>query len=344
MRRVLAILLLGACGGGGPSTGDDDGDDVVDIDAAPGADPILRGVNLSSAEWGEGNLPGTFGTDYTYPTTEELDYFASKGMNVVRVAFRWERLQQTLGADLDATELARLDAVVGYATSHGLAVILDPHNYARYRDDVIGSGVVSADDFADFWAKLAAHYAADDDVLFGLVNEPHDLPTEQWLADANAAIAAIRAAGAHNRILVPGNAWTGAHSWAETWYGTANAEVMLGVVDPDDRFAFEVHEYLDADYSGTSPDCVFGVETITGVTTWARDHGVHVFLGEFAGGDNPTCATAVDALLDHVDGNADVWTGWAWWAAGPWWGDYMFTLEPSGGVDAPQMAWLAPHL
>ena len=41
----------------------------------------------------------------------------------------------------------------------------------------------------------------------------------------------------------------------------------------------------------------------------------------------------------------DVWLGWAWWAAGPWWSDYMFTLEPKpDGTDRPQMAWLAPHL
>lgn len=32
--------------------------------------------------------------------------------------------------------------------------------------------------------------------------------------------------------------------------------------------------------------------------------------------------------------NKDVWNGWTWWAAGPWWGNYIFLLEPnSDGTD-----------
>ena len=38
----------------------------------------LFGVNLSGAEWGN-RYTGTFGTDYTYPTASELDYYKSKG-------------------------------------------------------------------------------------------------------------------------------------------------------------------------------------------------------------------------------------------------------------------------
>jgi len=39
-----------------------------------------------------------------------------------------------------------------------------------------------------------------------------------------------------------------------------------------------------------------------------------------------------------------VWIGFTWWAAGPWWGEYMFTLEPKQGVDRPQMRLLLPYL
>lgn len=35
------------------------------------------------------------------------------------------------------------------------------------------------------------------------------MPTELWFASVNPTIAAIRATGATNLILVPGNAWTG---------------------------------------------------------------------------------------------------------------------------------------
>lgn len=322
-----------------------DGD--ADADAEADALPWLAGVNLAGADFGEGHLPGTYGTDYIYPNATEVDYFVGKGMNVFRIPFRWERLQRTLNGELDATEAGRLDELVAAVVARGAYAILDPHNYARYHDDVVGSAAVPRPAYADFWRRLALVYAGEPHVIFGLMNEPRDMATEDWLAAANDAIAAIRAAGAGNLILVPGNAWTGAHSWAQNWYGTANAEVMLGVVDPAGRFAFEVHQYLDADFSGTSATCrsaTIGSEVVADFTAWLRAHGFTGFLGEFAGGDNDTCNAAVDDLLDALEANDDVWLGWSWWAAGPWWGDYMFSLEPDGTTDRPQLGVLTPHL
>ena len=81
------------------------------------------GVNLSGAEFGESQLPGTYGPNYIYPSAAEIDYYVEKGMNLFRVPFRWERLQRSLSAPLDATESARLQSVVNYATAQGAHVI-----------------------------------------------------------------------------------------------------------------------------------------------------------------------------------------------------------------------------
>ena len=49
-------------------------------------------------------------------------------------------------------------------------------------------------------------------------------------------------------------------------------------------------------------------------------------------------------MLDHLKANHDVWEGWTYWAAGPRWGDYRFTVEPTAdGRDRPQMAVLQEH-
>ena len=57
---------------------------------------LLLGVNLAGAEFGTPNhVPGVFGTDYIYPTHTEIDYYAAKGMSVVRLPFLWERLQHS---------------------------------------------------------------------------------------------------------------------------------------------------------------------------------------------------------------------------------------------------------
>jgi endoglucanase len=308
---------------------------------------IFRGVTLAGAEFGEMNLPGTYLTDYIYPDQSEVDYFKSKNMSTVRLPFRWERLQRTLGGAFDTTELSRLDTFVNAATASGVYVVLDPHNYARYNGNIIGSGTVTNAHFADFWSRLANRYKSNNRIIFALMNEPHTMPTEQWLSAANAGIAAIRAAGATNLILVPGNAWTGGHSWNQNWYGTANAVVMQNIVDSGNNYAIEIHQYLDADSSGVSANCVsasIGVERLTEVTAWLNTHGKRAFLGEFAGGNNPTCQAAVQNMLQYMQNNNNVWIGWTWWAAGPWWADYFYSLEPANGVDKPQMNWLAPYL
>jgi endoglucanase len=308
--------------------------------------PHFAGVNLSCAEFGDQSLPGNFGTDYTYPTQSEVDYFMGKGMNVFRLPFRWERLQQQANQAFDSAELGRLHGFVDPTTQKGGYVILDPHNYARYFGDLVGDNV-PASAFADFWQRLADEFKADDHVIFGLMNEPHDMQTETWRDDANAAIAAIRGAGATNLIFVPGNAWTGAWTWTQSFYGTANGDAMLSITDPGNHYAFEVHQYLDQDGSGTSGTCVsdtIGAERLADFTAWAKAHGVRAFLGEMGAASNATCDSAVDGLLDALDADPDVWLGWTWWAAGPWWGNYMYSIEPNGGNDAPQMTILAKHL
>jgi len=354
MTRILPIVLssllmaLAAC----ELEWTEGPDDELYISADEGGMPY-RGVNLASADFGEGNLPGVHGTDYIYPDPayasgyNSATYYLGKHMTVFRLPFRWERLQRSMYAGFDAAELTRLETTVGNLTSRGAAVLLDPHNYARYYGNLVGSGAVPNAAFADFWSRLAGRFKNNPKVIFGLVNEPHDMPTEQWVSAANAAIAAIRATGATNLILVPGNSWTGAHSWTQNWYGTANSVAMLNISDPGNNYAFEVHQYLDANSSGTDSACVsatIGAERMQAFTGWLRSNGKKGFLGELGGGTSATCLAAVDGMLDHLEANADLYLGWTWWAGGPWWGDSWYSLEPSGSADRPQMDALEPHL
>ncbi len=305
-----------------------------------------RGVNLASAEFGEGFLPGTYGTHYIYPDPAKAAYFTGKGMNTFRLPFRWERLQRSLLATLDATELSRLRSTVNGLNNLGAVVLLDPHNYARYYGTVVGSGSVTNAAFADFWAKLANEFKSSN-VIFGLMNEPNEMSTDAWVSAANAAIAAIRNTGATNLILVPGNAWSGAWSWNQTWYGTSNATAMLRITDSRNNYAFEAHQYLDGDSSGSSSSCVsttIGAERLAAFTNWLRANGKRGFIGEFGGGRDATCTAAIDNAVKHIEANASLYLGWTYWAAGPWWGDYYTTLEPLNGVDRPQMDALEPHL
>ena len=46
------------------------------------------GVNESGAEFGNGNIPGVYGTDYTWYNTATIDQFIAQGMNMFRLNFR----------------------------------------------------------------------------------------------------------------------------------------------------------------------------------------------------------------------------------------------------------------
>jgi len=326
---------------------------IVAVVSCSAATIQYAGVNLFGAEFSPGNLPGTYGSTYVYPNQTEVDYFRSKGMNIFRLPFRWERLQRSANAALDATELSRMSSFVNATTGKGLYVILEPHNFARYYpgSDFQGSaqGLVGSDVpysvFSNFWNRVATVFKTNDHVFFNLCNEPANMPTEQWLTAANSAIAGIRNAGATNLILVPGNGFTQAGAWFYSWYGTSNAAVMLGVVDPTNNYAYEVHQYFD-DGSGSTADirsATIGAERLAVFTKWLKDNNKKGFLGEFAVAASTIGAgigdEAISNLLTQVKTNADVWLGWTWWAAGPMYTDYMFSLEPTSG-DRVQMAVL----
>jgi endoglucanase len=91
-------------------------------EAGPGLKVKLAGVNLAGAEFGQQNVPGTYGTDYIYPSATDIDIYINDHMNVIRLAFRWERLQRTLGSDFDAEKLSHLKSTVDYAVSKGISV------------------------------------------------------------------------------------------------------------------------------------------------------------------------------------------------------------------------------
>ena len=299
------------------------------------------GVNLAGAEFNAKKIPGRLNKDYIYPSRKDFDYFIAHGFNTFRIPFRWERLQPELGGEFKAIELRELDKVVGYATAKGATVILDPHNYAIYSHHDIGSEEVPNAAFAGFWAKLADRYKANPRVFFGLMNEPFRIRADTWRRAVDAAIHAIRATGARNLILVPGTIWSGAHSWQNMRKGGSNARAFRDLTDPGKNIAFEVHQYFDHDYSGQSKSCSRGAGARVAIerfTKWLRENKHRGFLGEFGVADNEECLKALDAVLRQLGKDSDVWLGWTYWAAGAWWGNYMFSVHPSkDGEPKPQL-------
>jgi endoglucanase len=298
-------------------------------------------------------VPGKRDTDYTWPTRAEVDYYlVSKGFNCIRLPFLFERIARDEDRDI-------LLGLVDYIAGKGGRCILDPHHYAQVVLD--GEHVVVSDStaralFVSYWSQLADDIKDKDNVVLGICNEPmaptvtNGISSANWLIANNQALAAIRAQGAKQLCLVPGSYWSGAHSWVSS----GNAATMLGVVDPENNYAYELHQYLDSDYSGTSPTVVTGAgSTVLGAaTSWARSNNKKLFLGETGVGTSSAALAELEAELEFMDANRDVWIGFTGWAGGPWWynastgEDYFLNLDPIptlAGSEKPQVTVFKAH-
>jgi endoglucanase len=300
----------------------------------------LTGVNISGAEVGYATgRPGRVFFDYVYPSDWELDYYRGHGANVIRVPVRWERLQGTVGGGIDPDELQRLRTLIQHAATRGLSVLVDIHNFGAFHGHMIGSAAVPTAALAELWGPLAQLFAANPRVVFGLMNEPAGVSGPVLRQAIDAALGAIRRAGAENLVLIPGVGWSGAHDFVRRSGG-----VLDRIDDPANNYAYEVHQYFDFDHSGTHPDCAApaaAADLLSGVTHWLRERHARGFLGEFGTGRSENCLASLRAVLADLSANRDVWLGWTYWAGGPWWGDYSFTVEPKDRRDRPQMSVLS---
>ncbi len=326
MRQLTALLLLAA------------------LPAAPSAGAELAGVNLAGAEFG--GLQSVHGQGYIYPGEAEMRAFRSRGATLFRVPVRWERLQPSLGGPLAAEEMARLDKVIGTANGMGVTVIIDVHNYGRYARQPLGSPTVPTTSLRDLWTRLAQRYKSNPRVIFGLMNEPIRIGADEWAAIAGDLIIGIRSTGARNLILVPGAYWSGAHSWTKAMRANpSNAEALKNLADPADNIAFDIHQYFDANSSGTTTSCVAPdkVEARLAVATnWLRATGRRAMLTEFGGDRSPACLAALKTALDHLDANPQ-WIGWTAWASSAWFGSYPLNLYPLQGEVPPQLELMTPY-
>jgi endoglucanase len=300
---------------------------------APSRGP-LAGVNISGGEFGA--VPGRMNYQYIYPSNAEIDYFYANGMRMLRIPFRWERLQPTLFGPLSVADRAALKAATTYATSKGMTVVLDMHDYAARHaatgaasNTLVGTAAIPETALANAWTQIAGDYKDNPKVWLGLMNEPSGIAAASWWAVAQQLVKDLRAQKIPNKVMVPGASWTGAWSWISS----GNAALAEKFTDPSNNFAFEVHQYLDKDSSGTNAACTAGsASRVDAVLNWAQTKKVQLFFGEIAGSADAQCQIEYPAMLKKLNANSTV-LGWTAWGAGKWWvSSYAFRLAPITGT------------
>ena len=294
------------------------------------------GVNLAGAEFFHKKMDGVgrFGKDYFYPTTRELDYWKSKGLTLIRLPFKWERIQRTLSGPLNEEEITYIGYLLDEADRRGMKILLDMHNYGRRSDNgknrIIGDSTLSASLFAGAWKKIAERVGAHPALYgYGLMNEPHDmLDSVPWVRIAQVAIDEIRKVDTKTAIVVGGNHWSSAMRWQEVSDGLKNLR------DASDNLIFEAHCYFDNDASGiyrrsydeegAYPN--IGVDRARPFVEWLEANHLRGFIGEYGvPGNDGRWLECLRNFLDYLSRHN---VNGTYWAAGARWNNYILSVHP----------------
>ncbi|MEX5451464.1 glycoside hydrolase family 5 protein [Stutzerimonas stutzeri] len=313
--------------------------------AASAAEKIdLIGMNIGGAAFSSGSIPGKYNTNYFFPAPDYLAIWKERGIRTLRFPILWERLQAELNGELEEEYAQRIENFMQQAAEHDMRVILDIHNYARYRKQIIGTDAVPISAYANFMERVAERWKDQEGLwAYDIMNEPHGAD-KYWPAAAQAGIDAIRKHDRERPLLIEGNFWSSSYRWPK--YN----DPLLQLHDPADKLIFSAHLYLDKDGSGRyqAPladdfDTMLGVKRVKPFIDWLIEHDRQGHIGEFGiPGDDPRLLEAMDNLLAYLQKHCIPMT---YWAAGPSWGNYRLSVEPTrDGQDRPQWAVLEKYV
>ena len=309
----------------------------------------VYGITLCGAEFGENNLPGVLNRHYTYPNPSEINYFTSKGAKIIQLPFKWERLQRTLGGNLDEAELKLISKFVDDCATRGAMVILVMQNFGRYKIDnqelILGSKELPNYYYYDVWKKIAFTFKEYTNIYgFDIMSEPHNMWGFSWATSAQAAIEGIREINKTANIIVGGENYSDPSSWPII------NDALRFLYDPSNKIIYDAHCYFDKDRSGRyineyGADGAYekiGIDRIKPFLDWLKKNRKQGMIGEFGVPANDSrWLMVMDKFLTYISEQQIIAN---YWAAGSWWYNYPLSIQPAQGIDKPQMAVLQKYL
>lgn len=321
----------------------------ISIAALAAAVPVMAkidyyGVAMSGIDWGcniDGSCP-YLGIQVPIATQGGADsvgqmkhFIEDDKMNMFRIPVSWQYLtKDQMTGPFDPTNFGKFDELMQACLDTGAYCMLDLHNFARFDGKIIGEGGPVDAAFVDIWKRLATYYKDDEKLVFGLMNEPHDLQMKGWANSCQDAVTAIRNAGATKQIiLLPGDNFSSAASFVST----QSAELLDPIKNPDgtkDGLIYDLHQYLDINNSGSHRECttnnVAGFQTIA---EWLRQNNRKAIISETGASMDPSCMTKFCEQNQFIANNTDVFIGFVAWSAGGFDSTYDLTLTPTKNSD-----------
>ncbi|KAF8434494.1 glycoside hydrolase superfamily [Boletus edulis BED1] len=169
----------------------------------------FAGVNIAGFDFGCGT-DGTCNITQACPPLTQLGcadglgqmqhFVENDGYNVFRLPVGWQYLTYS---QMTGTQFYNYNMLVNACLSTGAYCEIDIHSYARYDGEIIGQGRPRNEVFAELWYSIADYWKYENRVVFGVMNEPHDIPDiVTWAGSVQAAVTAIRSTGANSQMIL----------------------------------------------------------------------------------------------------------------------------------------------
>ena len=269
------------------------------------------GITLCGAEFGEDFLPGILNLHYTYPTETDIDYFVSKGIDLIQLPIKWERVQRNLGGSLDKNELNSIINFIDKCAIRNINVTLVLQNFGDYTKNCIpykvGESQVTALHLRDFWMKLSSALINKSNIYsYSIMAEPANMNNKIWFNTLQTVIDGIRLVDDKTILFIEGNNYSNAATWL------AFNDNLKCLSDPSNNLVFNAHCYFDKDYSGRyKADYIadganeyIGVERTESFVKWINENKLKGFIGEFGVPKNDSrWLTTMSNFLDYLKTN-----------------------------------------
>ncbi|MDR0412487.1 MAG: cellulase family glycosylhydrolase [Dysgonamonadaceae bacterium] len=342
----------------------------------PPRETVMLGVNLASASGGTN--PGTLGTNYRYPRHEDLYYFNAKGVKLIRLPFRWKRIQGEPDGALTVDDINAMHAVVKEAERLGMWVMPDMHDYLEYarNDTLFEVGVaggrawrgsvnawgpwfslnytgITKEHFADAWTKLVDAFSDCSNIWgYDLMNEPKGVNIDVLRDNYQAVIDAIREKDTQAYIVVEGKSYASSSGWPSV------SDELKNLTDPANKLIYQAHCYFDKDASGTYQSDYntevgnnFDVykQRLDPFINWCAANGKTGMIGEFgvpyngATGGDSRYMVLIDSVFSYLKQKHMTAT---YWCGGAFYETYHITVQPTDNyrVEKSTMAIMEKYI
>lgn len=177
----------------------------------------------------------------TYITENDIKYIASLGIDHVRLGFDQIVLESEPYVYRERI-IELLRSFVSWCQKYNMRPIFNLHKaIGNYCDIIEETSLLDSQElqkrFIALWVMLENEFHDDNEIMFELLNEVRDVPTEGWISLADKTVNAIRALNSERYIIIGG-----------AWWNHPNELNKLKVYD-DDYIIYTFHNYDPSEFT-----------------------------------------------------------------------------------------------